>query len=69
MLVMAGPMAMVAFVLLASGLLKLAQPEPARATLRRLGLPGGTATARMLGVAEVLVALLALGVGGSAVGF
>ena len=55
---------MVAVVLATSGLLKLQDPAPARATLRQIGFRGGRWSARSFGLLEIAVAVGVLVVGG-----
>jgi hypothetical protein len=54
-------------VLAAAGAAKLADPAPTGTTLAALGLPGGAATARVVGGVEVVLALAGLAVGGPVV--
>jgi hypothetical protein len=53
-----------ALLLLLAGLAKLARPEPARDLLETLGMPVPGPVARVVGVAESTVGLVALGIGG-----
>jgi hypothetical protein len=54
----------VSLVLVAAGASKVAAPSATGTTLGALGLPGGDAAARALGVLEVVAGLAALSVGG-----
>ena len=60
----AGPLFAAALLLAGSGLLKVARPTSAAHALRAAGLPGSGTTGRLLGGAEVLVAIGTLAFGG-----
>ncbi|HEY4376563.1 MAG TPA: MauE/DoxX family redox-associated membrane protein, partial [Acidimicrobiales bacterium] len=60
----AGPLFAAALLLAGSGVLKVARPTSAAHALRAAGLPGSGTAGRVLGAAEVVLALAALAVGG-----
>ena len=64
MTVLGVAVAAVCAVLAAAGASKLIQPAGTAEVLRTLGVPGGSASARVLGVVEVLLGLVGLAVGG-----
>ena len=55
---------MVAALLGVAGLAKIRRPGPTAVALRSAGLPGSTPLARVIGATELVVAVLALAVGG-----
>ena len=55
---------MVAALLGVAGLAKIRRPGPTAVALRSAGLPGSTTLARIIGATELVVAVLALAVGG-----
>lgn len=64
MLGFAGVFAVVAGVLAVGGVFKLVQPEPTRSMFAALGLPGSSLLARLSGLIELTVGLLAFLLGG-----
>lgn len=62
--VLTGVFQIVAMVIAVGGVAKVVAPETFAATLRSIGLPGGTAAARVSGVVEVVLGLGAVVLGG-----
>ena len=65
-MVLLGPALIAAAVLVVSGLAKLFRPATAVGAFEALDLPGGTPVVRALGIVEVTLALVVVGVGGPA---
>lgn len=61
-----GPFYVVAALLLVSGVAKMADPSSTEGALRSVGLPAPRSTGRVIGVAEIVIGILAVVVGGSA---
>ena len=64
-MVLLGPALIAAAVLVVSGLAKLFRPATAVGAFEALDLPGGTPVVRALGIVEVTLALVVVGVGWS----
>lgn len=65
MLTLAGPYWAAALLLVAAGAPKVVRPAATARALRELSLPTGPSTVRLVGGAEVLIGLAAVGVGGA----
>jgi len=61
-----GPLVVAALLLAAAGVAKLRRPAPTGLALARVGLPGSDPLVRLLGLAEVAAAAVAVAVGGLA---
>lgn len=61
---LAGPFFAAALLLAVAGAIKVGRPAATRVALRSAGLPDGAVDARLLGVVELAIAVLALAVGG-----